>query len=73
MQMRSVTGKRLAAVLAENGWERLRVRGSHWIFGKPGCPVRLSLPMHRSRSLNYGLVRHLLNQAGLTEEALWGD
>jgi hypothetical protein len=34
--MKSVSGKELASVLDRNGWQLLRVHGSHHIYGKPG-------------------------------------
>jgi len=42
--MRSFSGKDLAKALERHGWILLRVQGSHHIYGKPGNPVRLSVP-----------------------------
>ena len=47
--MKSVPGKQLAKVLELNGWELLRVHGSHHIFGMRGSIVRLSVPIHGNR------------------------
>lgn len=44
--MKSVSGKDLAHALERNGWELLRVQGSHHIYGKPGKAARLSVPIH---------------------------
>ena len=68
--MRSVSGKQLAKALERNGWILLRVQGSHHIYGKPGSPVRLSVPIHRNETLKIGLLRNLLKNAGLREEDL---
>jgi predicted RNA binding protein YcfA (HicA-like mRNA interferase family) len=52
------------------GWRLLRVRGSHHIYGKEGATVRLSIPIHASRPLKRGLLKHLAQLAGLDEREL---
>jgi predicted RNA binding protein YcfA (HicA-like mRNA interferase family) len=66
--MKSVSGKELAKVLEQNGWILLRIQGSHHIYGKPGVPERLSVPIHGNKSLKVGLLRHLLKVAELSED-----
>lgn len=66
--MRSVSGRALARVLERHGWTLLRVRGSHHIYGKQGSPIRLSVPIHGNTPLKFGLLHHLLQLAGLTED-----
>lgn len=68
--MKSVSGKEFARVLERNGWTLLRVKGSHHIYGKPGNPARLSVPIHGNTPLKTGLLRHLLKLAELTEDDL---
>ncbi|MBI1319206.1 MAG: addiction module toxin, HicA family [Candidatus Hydrogenedens sp.] len=68
--MKSVSGKALAKALERHGWELLRVRGSHHIYGKPGMRERISIPMHPTQSLKQGLLSHLMKIAGLTEADL---
>jgi predicted RNA binding protein YcfA (HicA-like mRNA interferase family) len=65
--MKSVSGKELARRLEQNGWNLLRIHGSHHIYGKPGSIVRLSIPIHRNKPLKAGLLRHLLKMSGLAE------
>jgi predicted RNA binding protein YcfA (HicA-like mRNA interferase family) len=48
----------------------LRVNGSHHIYGKPGSIVRLSIPIHGSKALKTGLLRHLLKMAAIDESEL---
>ncbi len=57
-------------MLERHGWELRRVHGSHHIYGKPGVPVRLSVPVHGNRPLKAGLLRHLLKLAGIRESEL---
>ncbi len=63
-----MSGKELAKLLANNGWSLLRVQDSHHIYGKPGTTVRLSVPIHGSKALKKGLLKHLLKLAGLPQE-----
>ncbi len=65
--MKSFSGKDLCQVLERHGWSLLRIHGSHHIYGKAGSVVRVSVPVHGGKPLKAGLVRHLLNAAGLTE------
>jgi predicted RNA binding protein YcfA (HicA-like mRNA interferase family) len=66
--MKSITGRELARALEKRGWSLLRIQGSHHIYGKKGSNVRLSIPIHGSKPLKIGLLRHLLKAASLSEE-----
>lgn len=68
--MKSISGKKLEKLLRKNGWNLMRVQGSHHIYGKPGSVVRLSVPVHGGKPLKTGLLAHLLKMAGLTEDDL---
>ena len=68
--MKSVSGKELARALERNGWQLVRIHGSHYIYGRAGFVVRLSVPVHANQPLKRGLLAHLLKQAGLCEEDL---
>ncbi len=63
--MTPVPGKELARLVESKGWTLLRVNGSHHIYSKSGVNIRLSIPMHGSRKLKFGLQRHLMKLAGL--------
>jgi len=65
-----LSGKELAKAVERQGWELLRVHGSHHVYGKPGSIVRLSIPIHGNRPLKVGLFRHVMKSAGLTEADL---
>jgi predicted RNA binding protein YcfA (HicA-like mRNA interferase family) len=66
--MKSISGKNFAKVLEKNGWILLRIQGSHHIYGKPGIPDRISVPIHGNQSLKTGLLRHFLKVAALTDD-----
>ena len=66
--MKSLSRKDLACLVESHGWQLLRIRGSHHIYGKPGSYVRLSIPIHANAALKAGFLNHLLKMAGLAEE-----
>jgi predicted RNA binding protein YcfA (HicA-like mRNA interferase family) len=68
--MKSVSGREFARAIERRGWTLLRVSGSHHIYGKSGSIVRLSVPIHGSRPLKTGLLRHLMKLAELSDEDL---
>lgn len=68
--MKSVSGREFVKALERQGWLLLRVQGSHYIYGKTGSDVRLSVPLHGNRALKIGLLKHLMKTAGLTEDDL---
>jgi predicted RNA binding protein YcfA (HicA-like mRNA interferase family) len=68
--LKQVSGKELARVLEQHGWQLLRINGSHHIYGKPGHPVRLSVPIHANRPIKLGLLKHLHKMAELSEDLL---
>jgi predicted RNA binding protein YcfA (HicA-like mRNA interferase family) len=63
--MKSMSGKELAKLLEANGWDLLRIQGSHHIYGKVGNPSRISVPIHRNQDMKIGLLRNLLKTADL--------
>lgn len=65
--MKSLSGKELARLVEREGWQLLRIQGSHHIYGRAGDVVRLSIPIHGNQPLKTGLLRHLLKMAGIDE------
>jgi predicted RNA binding protein YcfA (HicA-like mRNA interferase family) len=68
--MRSISGKEFAKIIEQHGWILLRVSGSHYIYGKHGSIVKLSVPIHGNNPLKLGLLKHLMKLAGLEESDL---
>ena len=66
--MNPVSGKHLCQVLQQHGWDLKRIRGSHHIFGQPGNPTILTVPVHGNKPLKMGTFRRILKDAGLTEK-----
>jgi predicted RNA binding protein YcfA (HicA-like mRNA interferase family) len=65
--VRQLSGKELARIVERNGWKLLQIHSSHYIYGKPGSIVRLSIPVHENRPLKRGLLAHLMKLAELNE------
>jgi predicted RNA binding protein YcfA (HicA-like mRNA interferase family) len=66
--MKSVSGRDFARMVERHGWILLRIYGSHHIYGKAGSTVRLSIPIHDSKPLKTGLLRHLAKLADISDE-----
>ena len=60
-----LTGKELAKLAINNGWEEVRVRGSHHHFKKDGVPYIVTIPIHRNKVLKIGLEKKLLRDLNL--------
>jgi predicted RNA binding protein YcfA (HicA-like mRNA interferase family) len=59
--MKSMSGKELAKLLEANGWDLLRIQGTHHIYGQAGNPARISVPIHRNQDMKIGLLRNFQN------------
>ena len=68
--MKSISGRKFAKLLERKGWKLMRVNGSHHIYCKPGVPARISVPIHGSKDLKIGMLRHFMKQASLSEADL---
>ncbi len=68
--MKQVSGKEFTKLLEAHGWRLMRTHGSHYIYGKPGSPVRISVPLHGNKPMKSGLLRHLIKMAGLDDRDL---
>lgn len=68
--MKQISGKELASLLEEKGWELKRIKSSHHVYTKPGNPARISVPIHGNRPLKIGLLKHLMKIAEIDESEL---
>ncbi len=48
------------------GWKIERKSGSHVILSKKGYPGILSIPVHKGKPIKQGLLRKLIELAGMT-------
>ena len=68
--MKTVSGKRMARLVEENGWRLARINGSHHIYVKEGRTERIVIPIHGNQDLKSGLQRSLMKLAGVRDEDL---
>ncbi len=68
--MKQVSGKDFIRILTRQGWQLVRVNGSHHILTKPGHRERLVIPVHGNQPLKLGLLRNQMKLAGLSEADL---
>ncbi|MEJ2745560.1 MAG: type II toxin-antitoxin system HicA family toxin [bacterium] len=62
----SISGLEALKAFQRAGWLFARQRGSHMIMTKDGMDVTLSIPNHRE--LKRPLLRHLIKDAGMSED-----
>ena len=67
--MKAVSGKEMCRILERHGWSHVRTRGSHHRFEKLGFPP-ITIPVHRNETLKTGLLRSIMQAAGLTADDL---
>lgn len=68
--MKAPSGRDFARLIERQGWRLLRVSGSHYVYGKAGTVVRISIPIHGNRPLKIGLLRHLAKLAKIHDDEL---
>jgi predicted RNA binding protein YcfA (HicA-like mRNA interferase family) len=68
--LKAVSGKKICRLLENNGWDLMRINGSHHIYAKKGSVARISVPVHGNKPLKVGLQRYLMKQAGIDERDL---
>lgn len=45
--MKPISGKRFSKIVERKGWTLLRIQGSHYIYGKSGSNIRLTIPIQK--------------------------
>ncbi len=58
-----MNGKELLKLLKNNGWQEVRIEGSHHVMRKDN--QTLIVPVHGSKSVKKGLLNAILKEAGL--------
>ncbi len=70
--MPRVTGRELVRALSRLGWVVVTQRGSHAQLKHPQRGGRVTVPLHSGETIGPGLLRLILNQAGVTADELRG-
>lgn len=68
--MKQITGKEFCKIIEKQGWQLLRIKGSHFVYGKSGKDERISVPVHKNTPLKIGLLKHFMKLAVLQENQL---
>jgi len=62
------SGEKHLAAFRRAGWTINHIEGSHYVLVKEGNNIHLSIPVHRGKDLGVGLLKKLIEKAGLTNE-----
>ena len=62
------SGEKHITALKKDGWKINHIEGSHYILIKDGSNVHLSIPVHSGKTMGPGLLKRIINKAGLTTE-----
>jgi predicted RNA binding protein YcfA (HicA-like mRNA interferase family) len=68
--MKSVSGKYLCKVLERHGWRLQRISSSHHIYERDDIEAIAVVPVHANRDMRIGILKTILQAAGLTEKDL---
>lgn len=63
--MKNISGKKLCKILEDNGWNLIRISGSHHVYTKQGEEARIVVPVHGNKEVKIGLLKAILKTAGL--------
>ncbi len=64
----SVTGAEAVRAFERVGFRHVRTNGSHYIMKRAGHRAVLSVPVHGGKTVGIGLLKKLIQDAGLTPE-----
>jgi len=62
------SGDKHVSAFKAAGWQVNHIEGSHHILIKDDSDIHLSIPVHKNKILGVGLLKKLINKAGLTNE-----
>ena len=62
------SGDKHVSAFKAAGWQINHIEGSHYILTKEKCEIHLSVPVHKNKILGIGLLKKLIEKAGLTND-----
>jgi len=68
--MPRITGREVVRALGKLGWVVVIQKGSHAQLRRLDGGGRVTVPLHAGETLGPGLLRSILNQAGITADEL---
>ncbi len=60
-----MNGRELIKLLEQNGWQLVRIKGSHHVMKKEGIERQVSVPVHKGKDIPKGTCKQILKKAGL--------
>ena len=58
--------RQVSNILKKEGWEVVRVAGSHYQFRKEGCCSTVTVPYHPGKTLSLNVIKSIEKQSGLS-------
>lgn len=58
--------KAIEKKITADGWERVRVCGSHFLYRKNGCAQPIVIPNHKGKDLSITVIKNLESRTGLS-------
>jgi len=68
--LKVISGKDFCKVLETQGWNLVRIKGSHHCYKHQDSNQLIVVPVHSNQDLKKGLQRALMKQADITDELL---
>jgi predicted RNA binding protein YcfA (HicA-like mRNA interferase family) len=63
--LKAITGPEMCRLVETNGWFLQRIKGSHYIYSKPGERKIISIPVHGNRNFKPGLASRIARDAAV--------
>ena len=67
-----ITGREIIGLLGKAGWYKDDQEGSHCILRHNSKPGKIIVPVHSGKIIGPGLLREIIEQAGLTRKQFIG-
>jgi len=64
----SLNAKQVRKILIAIGYRHERTKGSHEIYSKQGCKLKITVPFHGSQDLKKGTLKSIIDSTGLSKD-----
>ena len=58
--------RKIEKIIVADGWNLIRINGSHYLYKKAGCDSVLVISNHNGKDLSIGVVKNLEKMTGLS-------
>jgi predicted RNA binding protein YcfA (HicA-like mRNA interferase family) len=63
--LKTISGKKLVKLLEENGWQVVRLKGSHHILQHFDYEESIIVPVHGNKDIKIGLLNKIIKTANI--------